>query len=185
MGMYTEVVLAVEFRKDTPPEIINWIRYLVNEKDPEITQPVKRPDHPLFRDRKSSAPVYVDLFHGNNGAAFPGNGYLRFEFQDRSQSWHLTIRSALKNYQKEVEALLMFLMPYAEPNGYAGYYRFEGDEYPSLVFYPELDKLKVIDGIGEMITRTNGLVRDLFAPEPDTPGTLYKEKVSWRTKPEE
>lgn len=164
MAVYTELSLAVELRTDTPAEVIDWIKFLV-KPDKDMIGAVKMPDHPLFRERTGNAPTYMDIFHGSNGAAFAGTGHLVFELQDRSQTWHLTIRSALKNYQREIEAFLMWLMPYVEPNGFAGYYREQGEQYPCLIFYPELDKLTVIDQVGELIKRTNGQVRNLLADE--------------------
>lgn len=165
MGMYTELCLAVEFRQDTPPEIIDWISFLAGGS--VSSTPVKRPDHPLFKERAGNAPTYMDIFHGSNGATFPGTGHVVFEHQSRGNTWHLTIRAALKNYQREIESFLMFLMPYAEPNGYAGYYRFEGHEHPCLIYYPEPGKLVILDNLGELMQRTNGQVRNLLADEDE------------------
>lgn len=161
MATWTELVLAVEFRADTPADILDWIQYLVNPDLVTADKPLKRPDHPLFKQRTENAPLYLDLFHGES-TAFAGESVLRFAKQDTSGQWHLTVRSAVRNYQREIEALLLFLMPYVEARGYAGYFRYQTEEHPSLVYYPEPGKLVVLDKIGELITAVNGSVKPLL-----------------------
>ncbi len=164
MTLFTELVLAVEFTPDTPDEVINWLRFVIDEHDPLITQPVKRPEHPVFKERKAAAPVYLDLFHGSSDR-FPGASTCRFELQESSGTYHLTLRSAVKNYQREVEAFLMFLMPYVQATGLVGYFRKEIDELPSLICYPEPGKLVVYDKLGDLIAMVNGQIKPLVGDE--------------------
>lgn len=166
--MFTEFCIAVEFLPNTPPEVIDWIKFLVNPTDPTLPDsvPVKRPDSPLFKESTTNAPAYLEIFHGAS-ATLPGVSYLSFGYQEATRTWHLTIRSAVRNYQREIEGFLVWLMPYVAANGYAGYYRFQADRYPSLVSYPEHGKLVVLDGIEGLIKQVNGQIKSLTGGEDE------------------
>jgi hypothetical protein len=164
--MFTELVFAVELLPNTPRDTIDWIKYLVNPDDPTLPSPVKRPDSPLFKEGTDRAPAYLEIFHGSS-ATLPGVSYLSFGYQESTRSWHLTIRSAVRNYQREIEGFLLWIMPYVAANGLAGYFRFQADRYPSLVSYPEHGKLVVLDGIEGLIKQVNGQIKSLTGGEDE------------------
>jgi hypothetical protein len=165
--MFTEFVLAVELLPNTPKDTIDWIKFLVNPDDPDLPSPVKRPDSPLFAEGTTNAPAYLEIFHGQS-STIPGTSYLSFGFQEATRSYHLTIRSAVRNYQREIEGFLLWLMPYVAANGYAGYFRFQADRYPALVSYPEHGKLVVLDNLGDMIKMVNGQIKSLTGGEDES-----------------
>ena len=157
----TELVLAVEFVPNTPPDVINWIKHLIDPDDKALPSPIARPDFPLWSEPVSAAPAYLDIFHGSH-TAFPGTHCVHFELQAASQTYHLTLRSVVRNYRREVESFLLWLMPYVIPHGASGTYRALSDPLPSIITYPERGKLVVIDRLDSMIEKLNGQIEDLF-----------------------
>lgn len=165
----TELVLAVEFAPNTPPDVILWIKYLIDPDDKSLPSPVHKPDFPLWQENVSAAPAYLDIFHGSH-TAFPGTHCVHFDFQMHSQTYHLTLRSVVRNYRREVESFLLWLMPYVVPHGTSGYYRALNDPLPSIVTYPSRGQLVVVDRIGDMISRLNGEIEDLFEDKNTSKG---------------
>lgn len=164
--MFTEFVLAVEFAANTPTVVLDWLKFLIDPHDPMLG-PVQAPTaYPLFRESYLDSPNYLNLFHGAS-TEFPGTSCVHLELQEHSQTYHLTIRAALQNNGREIESLLLYLLPYIRPLGYAGYFRASNEQFPSLILFPERGKLVVIDKIDQLIAQTGGVVRDLLGEEPD------------------
>jgi hypothetical protein len=132
MGMYTELVLAVELDRDTPKDVIDILEYMCGMRGgiPEVL-----PDHPLFK-----APRWAMLLCCDS-AYFAGdtNSYIkRDDFDSELKcSYYLTIRSNLKNYDYEIELFLDWLSQYVRYplNECVGYYRYEEFKHPMLIYF--------------------------------------------------
>lgn len=136
MGMYTEFVLGVNLREDTPKYIIDILRYMTGENVylSVVLPDHKLPNHPLFQTEG-----WRMMLIGCSGY-FPGdssNPILRVELSGCLKRYHLTIRSRFKNYDYEIELFLDWISEYLEDgwNGNCiGYCRDEEHPSPILIY---------------------------------------------------
>lgn len=129
MGMYTEIFVNCELRKDVPEEVVHDLRILFDESfiTDGFVSDIPKQDKRLraigncssyyFQPRATSAMWYDDI----------------------GRSWYICSRSDLKNYDGEIEAFFAWLGPYvaANPGEFIGYHRYEEDDAPVLVFKRE------------------------------------------------
>lgn len=123
MGMYTELVCAFELKKDTPKEIVDILKYMVDEGE----EPVENPNHPLFE---------TDRWHfmlTSNSYYFDGDTTSTVR-KDHIAETIVTIRCNLKNYDDEIEKFIDWIKPYSNTRGFIGYKRYEQDEHPELIY---------------------------------------------------
>ena len=120
--MYTELILGIELKKDTPVEVIDTIKHLIMEK--EI-------DNPLFKTK-----YYKDSY----GFLCCGSYYFavnrcvnNFRFDDISNTWILSSRSNQKNYKNDIESFLEWIKPYIEAGS-------GGRDMYAIVIYEENDE---------------------------------------------
>jgi hypothetical protein len=125
MGMYTELVLAVDLKKELPESVLADLRKLV---DGEAYRKEFPKGHPLNFDRVGQ------IFHCDS-YYFRTRAYVRFWFDDISGCWRLNTAFNLKNYESEIETFLGWLGPWIDANqdDYLGHYRYEEDDIPSAV----------------------------------------------------
>ena len=124
MGMYTELVLAVEFRSDTPAYVFDMLKIMINDRG--VPETILLPDHPLFKTDRWTYMLRCD------SACFPGESYVKLDESGRFTE--LTLRCSLKNYDSEIEWFLDFIKPYLQTDGYLGYMRYELYDYPTLIY---------------------------------------------------
>jgi len=99
MGMYTELILGCSLKRDTPAEVIQTIRNLVN-----------------------GTPQSADSFKTTGRNPLRGGSYYfgvistepEFWFDDIRQAWILSSRGNIKNYEREIESFLTWLQPYID-----------------------------------------------------------------------
>ena len=123
MGMYTQLVLAVELKDDTPESVLHTLRDMIRglllEESPH--------DHELFSTDGWSWMLKSD------SAYFPGHSHSNLELG--FGSCQLTIRSNFKNYGGELGLFLDWIKPYVYPQGYAGYQWYEEAEEPTPIYF--------------------------------------------------
>lgn len=124
MGMYTELNIGVAFKEDTPENIIDILKYMLNYEndEPETT------DHPLFKTPRWSFMLRCDSYY------FDGHTDSSMIYNDISNQWYLNVRSNLKNYDGEIELFLHFIQPYLETTDFLGYMRYEEYDDPTLIY---------------------------------------------------
>jgi len=129
MGMYTELVLNVRFRHDTPEQVLNVLEVLTDPNGEYKLEGLQAllPDHPVL-----SKPRAHCLFHCCSHYFIP-ESFVRFFKDDIAGCWFLMTRFDLKNYDGEIEALVEFIRPYVE-GSFMGYKRYEEDLVPTLLF---------------------------------------------------
>ena len=123
MGMYTEIYVNVDLKKETPQEIIDTLKQLFANEQPDG-----------FSERS------LMLF--SNGSYYTPCTYVRSLTYDRIlHQWSFLGKGDLKNYSNEVEHFFDWLMPWVDgfPGDFVGYHRYEQDQKPTLVFIPEED----------------------------------------------
>lgn len=137
MGMYTELVLAVEFRSDTPAYVFDMLKIMIDDRG--VLETILLPDHPLFKTDRWTYMLRCD------SACFPGESYVKLD--ESGMFTELTLRCNLKNYGSEIEWFLDFIKPYLQTNGYLGYMRYELYDLPTLIYNDcgEIELITIFD----------------------------------------
>lgn len=137
MGMYTELVLAVEFRSDTPVYVSDMLKIMIDDRG--VPETILLPDHPLFKTDRWAYMLRCD------SACFPGESYVKLD--ESGMFTELTLRCSLKNYDFEIEWFLDFIKPYLQTDGYLGYMRYELYDYPTLIYNDcgEIELITIFD----------------------------------------
>lgn len=128
MGMYTSLHLAVNLKKDTPEEVVNILKFLVNRDSPP---PEALPDHPFFRAERWGMVLSCDSYY------FSGTQFGVLEWDEILDAYTLTTLSNMKNYGDEIFLFLDWLHPYLDafPGDFLGYTQYEECPEPELLFY--------------------------------------------------
>lgn len=108
MGTYTELVLGVTLRTDTPQAVIGMLQALVAGNAHTLALDAPEYAHRLFATER-----WMHVCN-NETAGFPrGQSVLEHdEYIGRETDWSLSVRSSMKNYEQEYEAFLDWLFPY-------------------------------------------------------------------------
>lgn len=112
MGTYTELVLAVELKCDTPSSVIEDIQSCVD-----------------------GAPnCKFDWFHCDS-CYFPNDSAVAFRFDEIKRCWSLKLRCNLKNYHSAIDAFCEWLCDHVhiEGDGFAGHVHHE--DFPAEMIY--------------------------------------------------
>ena len=125
MGMYTELNVGVAFKKDTPNNVINIIKYMLNEDEFVYYE---LPDHPLFKTARWNFMLVSDSYY------FDGQTDSSLHYDDISSQYYLNVRCNLKNYDGEIEKFMEFIQPYLDTRGFLGYTRYEEFDDPTLIY---------------------------------------------------
>jgi len=109
MGMYTEFVFGCTFKEDTPDEIIEYVREML---DTEL--------------RGSS--YYTGYPKRINS----------FSYDKIARAYILAIRCSIKNYSMQIEDFIKKIKPYIDSGSgssdFLGYYVYEESEKPTLIY---------------------------------------------------
>lgn len=124
MGMYTELILGCKLSKDAPEVLTKALDAVINHYIDE--------KHKVSKEVEQFIEDYslVSLFWCSSyyfGVNHPNSA---FWFDTIDQSWHISSRSNLKNYEDEIETFLNYLSPYVE-------YGSGTDEVYAYVMYEE------------------------------------------------
>ena len=125
MGMYTELNIGVKLYSNTPENILDILRYMVGDINIE---PDDKPNHPLFETDRWRMLFMSDSYY------FDGITNSVLDYDGITEAYYLTVRSNFKNYDDEINKFLDFIRPYLDTKGFLGYYRYEEDEYPVLIY---------------------------------------------------
>lgn len=123
MGMYTELNIGVNLRSDMPENIVNVLKYMLNDIDK-----VEPPDHPLFRTKRWHMMLVCDSYY------FDGRTDSSMMIDRINHEYRLNVRCNFKNYDDEIKLFLDFIQPYLETDGFLGYMRYEEYDDPTLIY---------------------------------------------------
>lgn len=132
MGMYTELHLNSEIRKDTPENVLRVLRYMLSTSEEEAAAiSFEKPDHPLFGETRWRFMLLSDSYY------FDADTHSTLRFDDIAKSHYLCIRCNLKNYDREIAKFCDWVAPYLDKQDgeFLGFSRYETDEWPTLLFY--------------------------------------------------
>jgi hypothetical protein len=121
MGMYTEIYVNVDLKKETPVPVIDTLREICAGHCP-----------PGFPDRSG-------LLFSNSSYYTPLTSVARLTFDSIRDGYSLLGKGDLKNYSGEIEYFFNWIMPWVDgfPGDFVGYHRYEEDQKPTLVFIPD------------------------------------------------
>jgi hypothetical protein len=134
MGMYTELVVGVGLKPNTPPVVIDALKFMAGLTD---AQPSELPDHRLFATDRWRFMLRCGSYY----FAVP-DSVTEMKFDEISKAWWLSVRSNMKNYGGEIRAFMEWIAPFVEDEGFVGHSRYEEDDDPTL-FYIESGRLRV------------------------------------------
>lgn len=131
MGMYTEIVCGFDLKKEAPEVVINALKWMMGD----IEKPAVLPEHELFgKDR-------VDLLFRCSSFYFGfSESHSAFKFNDISESWMLSVRANIKNYDGEIEAFFDWIRSYVDhgsgdrETNFIGYSIYEEAAEPTLYY---------------------------------------------------
>jgi hypothetical protein len=126
MGMYTEIYVNVDLKKDTPDNVIKVLKVMcdMGGSDEKVLE--------SYPDR------WGGLFY--SGSYYTPNTWCHsLTFDDISNKWSLLGKGDIKNYEGEIQKFFEWIIPYVDgcPGDFIGYSRYEVDREPTLVFLPE------------------------------------------------
>jgi len=124
MGMYTEIYINVDLKKDTPDDVIGVLKAMCDQECKEVLV-----DYPY---------KWICLF-SNMSYYTPSTNCKFLEFDTISNQWSLLGKGDIKNYGNEIEEFFEWIMPWIDgyPGDFIGYSRYEEDQKPTLMFLPE------------------------------------------------
>lgn len=129
MGMYTELYVAIQIKKECPSDVLNILRHMFSGA--EI--PTSLPEHEFFKCLRWNCIGNCSSFY------FVPISMSRMEECGTTGRYVIISRSDLKNYDGEIRKFLDWINPhiYASHGDHLGHLRYEEDEKPTLLFYGE------------------------------------------------
>lgn len=126
MGEYTQLVLGVELKKDTPQKIIERLEYMKGADPAFLNQ------HPDDNELWQCGRWEIMLRCGS--VYFDWNSGFSLVYDEITDHYTLSGCSNLKNYNGEIAKFVLWLAPYVETPGFLGFTRHEIDEHPTLIY---------------------------------------------------
>ncbi len=122
MGMYTELILGCELKKETPQYVIDSLMFIIGESEEKPKE---------FPFEEGSRECWL-LRGGSYYFAVRDQKPLFFK-DSISKQWVLSTRSNIKNYCNEIENFLEWLKPYIDSGS-------GGRDMYAIVTYEEQDE---------------------------------------------
>lgn len=122
MGMYTDFVLECHLQAETPEQTIQTLRYMLKVTGyiPEL------PEHRLFSTQRWTYMLWSGYFKPT------------IERDADTMLWKLRINTSFKNYDGEISEFLDWIKPFLATNDFLGYYHYEGDTLPRLIYSEQI-----------------------------------------------
>jgi hypothetical protein len=109
MGIYSELVIGIQLKPDTPAKVIETLEQLCGIKiTPNYPDDYEFPDHPLFQTEKGKR---IFGYSRNLFNSIPGRS---LTFVEYNKAYILTVRAHLKSYDLEYEYFLDWIAPYSQ-----------------------------------------------------------------------
>jgi hypothetical protein len=137
MGYYTELIFGAALKQNTPSEVIDTIKWLLDKGD-KTGFPAILPQN--LKDTRLSW-----MFNSGGSYYFGSNsGYSEFKYDEIGKFWRLNARFNIKNYENEIEGFLEWIKPYLEQgSGEREFYAIvtTEDGEPKIYYLNETDSL--------------------------------------------
>ena len=125
MGMYTALHLNIELERNTTLDVIWTLEAMTGKKAPTFQF-----DHPLFDTARWDFMLQCSSYYHKAWSAS------EMVYDDTAKCYFLRVQCDFKNYDSEIELFLDWIDPYirAEPGEFLGYYRYEEDVEPTIIY---------------------------------------------------
>lgn len=125
MGMYTELFLQLKLKDDLPTEIVQTLRYMLDND-------CGAPKEPPF-----DASRWNWMLRCSSHYHYPYAHSFLDEPTYNGDSYHFFVRCDFKNYSGELEGFLEWIAPYVETQDlhYQGHWMYEGMEHPKRIIF--------------------------------------------------
>lgn len=148
MGMYTQLVLGVKLKQNTPSTVIAMLAYLVGDKSDMPLAPIPMTSEAsefFFETPRWDATLRCDSYYFD----WTSRSFLdRDDLYRDKPMYYLSVTSNLKNYDGEIAKFLMWLAPYIDTNGFLGFTRYEEFDHPTLIYKWENDVIQFVQTEG-------------------------------------
>lgn len=124
MGKFTEINVCFDLIKDTPKNVSDILKYLIECNE----EPTVLPKHEFFNCERWGVVACCDSYY------FDGMTNSKIVFDDILKCYKVNIRANLQNYDDEIDKFLHWLVPYIATEGFIGYTRYEEYDVPSLIY---------------------------------------------------
>ena len=128
MGMYTELYLGLEIKKDIPMSLQNWL--LANNKDLNKTYE----EISKMCPNKELEETNLSTLAGGS-YYFDAQQHYEFVYDDISLTYYLTMGVNIKNYDNDIYKFLKLITPYITTIGHIGHIRYEEHEFPTILMF--------------------------------------------------
>lgn len=117
MGMYTEVYVNVTLKKETDASVIQVLRNMTNGQ------------------RIEGAPDRWSHMFSNGSYYVSQTSVANLTFDEQTGQYSLLGKGDIKNYNGEIEQFFEFIKPWCDESyKFIGYYRYEEDREPTLIY---------------------------------------------------
>jgi hypothetical protein len=124
MGMFTEFILNVELKKDVPKDILDILKYMIDNSLPKP----QLSNHALFETDRWRFMLQSDSHY------FDSDAHSTLRYDENSNSYYLNIKCNLKNYNEEIEKFINWIQDYVFTDGFWGYKIYEKNGIPDVIF---------------------------------------------------
>lgn len=149
--MYTEFIFGCELSKSTPKVCIDALDYVINgeEKKPKYENP-EGWEQERFNDNyiERTTPVeeiekfieeydFYRLFCSCSYYFGADNPYSKFHYDKIADTYKISTRADLKNYEGQIEKFIEYIRPYVEhgsgfPHRIFAYVQYEEEQFPTI-----------------------------------------------------
>ena len=128
MGMYTELYLSFKFRKDTPKQIINWIK-------------AHDDDNISFEELLDLTP---ETLKGTRLSSLLGSSayFDSITTCKITEDYKFLCIFNIKNYNEEIQKLFDMFEPFIDSYGHIGHIRYEEYDLPDIIEFKD-NKIKI------------------------------------------
>lgn len=121
MGMYTEIYVNTDLKKETPQDVIDVLSAMCNSE---------------AKDCLSDKPHRWSYLFNNGSYYLPSTECKKLTYDTISERYSILAKGDIKNYKGEIEQFFDYIKPWCDGE-FIGYYRYEEDREPTLVYSDE------------------------------------------------
>ncbi|WP_144529598.1 hypothetical protein [Bacillus mobilis] len=133
MADFTELHFRVKLKKNLPNDVINIIRYMIDNLD----KPISLPKHDLFATSRWSSMLSANSDNGSIVKKCTS-------FEEKNFAWHLSVTSLFRE-TGEIKLFFEWLYEYIDEQwlSFLGYINHDTRDHPILIYYSD-DGMKYI-----------------------------------------
>ncbi|PFJ22605.1 hypothetical protein [Bacillus cereus] len=133
MADFTELHFRVKLKKNIPNDVLNIIRYMIDNLD----KPISLPKHDFFATSRWSSMLSANSDNGRMVKKCTS-------FENNDSAWHLSVTSLFRE-TGEIKLFFEWLYEYIDEQwlSFLGYINYDTRDHPVLIYYSD-DGMKYI-----------------------------------------